>query len=704
MNRIRFWTVLSGALLIGIGLTPAQTLDLSGQWGFQLDPADFERAFENSGAHRDPLGETVTLPGTTDTNHKGVKTTSKPINRLSRIYEYSGPAWYQQIIEIPASWEGKSIELYLERILWISSLYIDGALIGEVRSFSTPHVYDVSSVLAPGRHTLSICVDNRVPKAFDRWSHAFSEYTQTAWNGIVGRIELRAFDPLNIQDLQIYPDAGKKTARVVCSIENTNQAKVDGSIKIVAEAVNSPKSHKTQPVSVHFSGSERLIRIESELPMGSEVQLWDEFSPVLYRLTADLSAGGTSTSRTGNFGMRTFSSEESHFTINDGKVFLRGTLECAVFPLTGYPDMTVEGWTRICRTIKEYGLNHIRFHSWCPPEAAFEAADRMGVYLQVELPAWTEMGVDPMLNEFFEQELDRILAAYGNHPSFVMLCMGNELRGDFDYIAKLITRAKQQDPRHLYSGSTARKHLPEDQFYVSHVTSAGGITTYGARGPQTDYDLRNSYAVLIVPGVAHEVGQRAVYPNFEEIKKYAGVLYPRNFEVFRGALEDHGMSSRAKDFFRTSGQMTALLYKESIEALLRTPNCGGFQLLDLHDFPGQGTALVGILDPFWDSKGIISAEQFREFCGPTVLILRLPKRTYFSDEPFSALVELYHYASQPLENLQPTWEIRTAGSESRIVASGVFEKRTIAVGTLDSLEPSRLIFETAETIRSSPLP
>ena len=230
------------------------------------------------------------------------------------------------------------------------------------------------------------------------------------------------------------------------------------------------------------------------LPMGKEVQLWDEFFPSLYKLTTLLTANITgktyNDTKEVTFGMRNYSQNGHHFTINGHPLFLRGTLECAIFPLTGYPDMTADGWLRICRIVKSYGLNHIRFHSWCPPEAAFIAADQEGVYLQVELPAWTEMGKDTLLNNFFNHEMDQVLRAYGNHPSFVQLCVGNELRGNFDFMANLIARAEKMDPRHLYSGSTARKHLPEDQFYVSQESSAGEMTTYGARGPQTDYDLR----------------------------------------------------------------------------------------------------------------------------------------------------------------------------------------------------------------------
>ena len=681
-NFLIMLLILTGAVQLN---AQKQVIDLSGTWGFQLDPNDFERAFENSGAHKDLLLDQVILPGTTDSNQKGIKTTNKPINRLSRYYEYVGPAWYQRDIVIPQDWEGKSVQLFFERILWISSVYVDGKLAGTEKSFSTPHRYDLSTVLTPGKHKLSVCVDNHVGPEFDRWSHAFTEYTQTCWNGIVGKMELRAFNPIHFKSIQVYPDIVNRNVRIKCTLANQTGNQVDGMVFISAKAVNTENSHQTPEFSVAFSGSGDQIIAETLLEMGIGTQLWDDFSPALYELTAYLA--GTADrktigdARTITFGMREIGSSGAQFTLNNRKIFLRGTLECAVFPLTGYPDMTVEGWMRICKTVKNYGLNHIRFHSWCPPEEAFIAADRTGILLQVELPFWSEATktTDPLC-VFLKDEMGRILDRYGNHPSFALLCMGNELRGNFDFMAGLVKFGRETDSRHLYSGSTARKHLPEDQFYVSHQTTGGGITTYGARGPQTDYDLRKGYDVLKVPGVAHEVGQRAVYPNFDEIKKYTGLLYPRNFDLFRDTLAKHGMLDQAKDFFNVSGNMTVMLYKESIEALLRTPNSGGFQLLDLHDFPGQGTALVGILDPFWDSKGLVTPQKWREFCGPTVPILRMPKREYFTDESFIASVEIYHYGEEPIIGANLYWDIKSA--DNKIIASGKFKKQVIQISSL----------------------
>ena len=99
-----------------------------------------------------------------------------------------------------------------------------------------------------------------------------------------------------------------------------------------------------------------------------------------------------------------------------------------------------------------------------------------------------------------------------------------------------------------------------------------------------------------IPVVSHEIGQYEVYPNFHEIEKYTGVLKARNFEVFRDRLKETGMLDWADDFFYTSGKLSVQCYKEELEAAARTKRLAGYQILDIQDFSGQGTALVGILD------------------------------------------------------------------------------------------------------------
>jgi len=151
--------------------------------------------------------------------------------------------------------------------------------------------------------------------------------------------------------------------------------------------------------------------------------------------------------------------------------------------------------------------------------------------------------------------------------------------------------------------------------------------------------------VPTIPVISHEIGQYAIYPNFKEIDKYKNSLKAKNFTVFYERLKEKGMEELAEKFFYCSGKLSVSCYKEELEAQLRTKNIAGFQLLDLQDFSGQGTALVGILDAFMDSKGLISTDEWKSFCSDAVLLARFEKYNYLSEEELHANLELSYYSS-----------------------------------------------------------
>ena len=378
------------------------------------------------------------------------------------------------------------------------------------------------------------------------------------------------------------------------------------------------------------------------------------------------------TTVTVTFGLREIGTEGKQFILNGHPAFFRGTLECCIFPLTGYPPTDVASWKRIIAACKAHGLNLIRFHSWCPPEAAFIAADELGFYFQVECAVWSKPGEDKALGEWLYAESERIVRAYGNHPSFVLLTHGNEPHGKNrdEFLAGWVNHWKQRDPRHLVTSGSAYPQLPENQYHVYHP----------CRGPHgwLGKDYRADVQALTVPVVVHEMGQWCVYPNFDEVRKYTGPLKPKNFDIFRDSLAEHGMLDQWRDFLRASGKLQALCYKEEIEAALRTPGIGGFQLLDLHDFPGQGTALVGVLDPFWESKGYITPAQYRRFCDATVPLARVLKRVWTTDETLSAEVEVAHFGPAPLENAVASWKL--VSEDRKTLAKGEFAPKTIPLG------------------------
>jgi hypothetical protein len=580
---------------------------------------------------------------------------------------YVGVAWYEREIEIPTGWEGRRVVLFLERPHWETTVWVDGRRVGSNNSLSTPHVHDLGTGLAPGAHRLSIRIDNCVHVPVGLNAHSISDNTQTNWNGIVGRIELLSTSPVWLDDVQVRPDVDGRKAVVAVRIGNATGGPGSGTLRV---------GDREQPISWGETGGQA----EVEIGLGQTMESWDEFNPALQRLSVELSGGAAADRRVVTFGLRHVGTQGTQFTVNGRKTYIRGTLDCCIFPLTGYPPTDVESWARIIRICKSHGLNTIRFHSWCPPEAAFTAADELGFYLQPECAVWARevrLGTGSPLDSWLYEEADRILAAYGNHPSFMMLTHGNEPGGgtpQATYLNAWVAHYKKKDPRRLYAGASNQCHVPEDELIVD--VSAGGKRVRGSQAWKGG-DYREGVAASAVPVVAHEVGQYCVYPNFDQIAKYPGNLKPNNFRIFRDSLTEAGMLDQAEAFVAASGKLQVLCYKEDIEASLRTGGMGGFHLLGLQDFTGQCTAVIGVLDAFWDGKGYVAPEEWRRFSGATVPLARITKYEWTTDETFTTDVEIAHFGPAPLPQGKPVW--RLTNEAGQVVARGALPERTIPV-------------------------
>ena len=523
-------------------------------------------------------------------------------------------------------------------------MYVNGKPAGSRNSLSTPHEYDITRLLKPGLNVISLRIDNRVIVPVGVNSHSISDHTQSNWNGVVGEIGLRTTSGVFIDDIQVYPDIEKKAAQIIVNIKNPGNADFEGSLTMQIGSFNSDIKQELARKKVKFFLKSDSQRVELTYKILNQ-QLWSEFNPAMYKLSIDLKERDREIidQRSVDFGMRKFKAGGTRFEVNGKPVFLRGTTECCIFPLTGYPPTDVASWEKVLQACRDYGLNHVRFHSFCPPEAAFIAADKLGIYFHIECSSWanqgTSIGDGGTIDKFIYEEGDRILKEYGNHPSFCMLAYGNEPGGknQNEYLGKLLTYWKSKDDRRVYTSAAGWPVIPENDY---HLTSEPRIQHWGeglksiinAEPPGTLYDFRDFVSRYGVPVVSHEIGQWCVYPDFKEIEKYTGVLKATNFEIFRESLSENNMAGQSEDFLKASGKLQALCYKAEIEAALRTPGFAGFQMLQLHDFPGQGTALVGILNPFFESKGYVNPEEFRMFCNQTVPLARIEKLVYSSKE------------------------------------------------------------------------
>jgi hypothetical protein len=663
----------------------AETLDLSGDWKLALDPKD---AGLSAGPETWSFPDTIRLPNTLTLAGKGNPLTRQPkldketLQELHQRHSYIGLAWYQREVQIPDGWAEKDVILELERVIWQSRLWINGAEAGLGDSLSTPHRFALSNRLKPGPNTITLRIDNREQLPIGI-GHAYTNATQTIWNGVVGKFALTAVPKARIGQLRLRPDGNRIAATLV--LHNATKAPVSADIAL---SVTHPEGRSMPPVTLRHTlqPGDSMHRIA--IPLGPSPALWSEFSPRLYQVKATLESPAGSSLVTENYGHRTFTAEGRKLLVNGSQTFLRGTLECAIFPKTGHPDMSGAEWGKICTTLKAHGLNHLRFHSWCPPRAAFEAADKHGIYLQVELPNWSfHMGQRPPVDDFFRAEGERILREFGNHPSFVLFCLGNELTGDYDAMDRLVKHFRGIDPDKLFT-STAFSFSPrgkapgsEDDFFISQETNSGWVRGQGfinQTPPNTISDYSEGLSSIRIPLVTHEVGQYNNYPNLAELPKYeGGALRALGYEAIRDDLARRGRLDDAPRLTRDSGKLAALLYKEDMERALRTPEQAGIQILDLHDFPGQSTATVGLLDSFWDSKGFITPEKFREFAGPVVPLARMAKFVWQNSETFVAELELANFSEGPLTT---SFTARLVGADGSTVASRSFDSATYPLG------------------------
>jgi len=694
-------------------------IDLSGTWRFQIDSLDkgvSEKWFDKQ------LNDQIHLPGSMTTNGKGNDITintpwtgsivdsswffkpeyakyRQPGNIkvpfwLQPLKYYKGAAWYQKTIAIPSSWKGKYIEFFIERSHWETVVWVDDNKVGMQNSLGTPHDFDLSELLTPGTHTITVRVDNRI-KDFNvgQNSHSISDHTQTNWNGMIGKIFVATRPAVYLEDIQLYPNLKNKQVLAKIKIKSLNNSASTGYIQLLATSANA-HSQKLTPVKKPVKIEADSTEIEVVYPMGNDPLLWDEFHPNLYSLKVSLNTKSGTDEKTVTFGMREFKTQGTQFTINGHLTFLRGTLECAIFPKTGFPPTDVESWMRIFMICRSYGLNHMRFHSWTPPEAAFTAADRSGFYLQIENSSWANQGATigdgKPLDQYIYDESNRVVKAFGNHPSFCMMAFGNEPAGKNykSYLTTFVKYWENKDTRRLYTTGAGWPVIPESNY---NSTPDPRIQRWGeglksiinGQPPKSDYNWSQIISKWQHPTVSHEIGQWCVYPDFKEMKEYTGILKPKNFEIFKDKLAENGMARLSDSFLLASGKLQALCYKSDIEAALRTPGFGGFQLLDLHDFPGQGTALVGVLNPFWEDKGYITGKEYSKFCNSVVPLALLPKMIYLNNEKLSVPVEVAQFSGSPLNKVTPVWKIKTASG--KILFQGQLPKTNIPLGNAISL-------------------
>lgn len=640
----------------------------------------------------------IRLPGTLDENKIGYKDSGKnewhpdsalgnageeferkgPIlTRFTRKYTYEGEARFMRRIsfELP---EGRRLFLEAERAR-VLKLLVDGKEIPDYTSpsISTPHIFELTDVWK-GEHEITLISDNSYPGLPHDdivYSSAATDETQTNWNGVLGYLRLRVEESVFVEAVRVYPKGRKLAVRVSISADRART----GRIVIESEALEGPAFEKA-----HVEKGITEIKVEG-LPLKEDVLRWDEYEGNLYELTASLleeeaagngagCANGLIGKRTVPFGVRDFGSDENgRLSLNGRTLFLRSEANCAEFPETGYCPMEAAEWTDILSKYKSYGINCMRFHSHCPPEAAFTAADAMGMLMQPELSHWNPRDAFESEESFsyYRTELLEIIRMLANHPSFVMLTFGNELHASekgHRRMDELLMQARRLDGTRLYANGSnvhygAKGCDAESDFYTSsnyfdsklRGTFAGmeGHINHRYPGAESNYDsamerLRETYKK---PVFSFEVGQFEILPDFEELEDFEGISDPASYREIKKRVEERGIMPVWKRYVEATGELALIGYREEAEAAMRTKQLSGISLLGLQDFPGQGTALVGMMNSHLKPKPYDFArpERFRAFFASQLPLVLLPKYTYENTEILEAAIQVANFGKKDLE-------------------------------------------------------
>ena len=693
----------------------SDSFDLSGEWGLALEAYSEGLASESK----------VTLPGTLDTNKEGIYNSVDDIARLSRYYTYKGPATYQKELYISEALADKNVSLYMERTrqtrVWVNGTEVLAPDSSNI--LPVAQQYDITSALRFGDYnTIVIQVDNSyagLPQNGIKASHMATDETQTNWNGIVGEFKLQLREKVYIDDLRVYPNEDLQSVKVEVDVRNASDEAYRGTLHLSCEDTEG------QDVDVSVPAGETVTFTAADYAMPADVQLWSEFDTPLYQLTAALDKGSEVTE---SFGMRAFRSEGTDFTINGDKVFLRSEANCAVFPLTGYAPMDEAGWEKLFTTYQSYGINAVRFHSWCPPDAAFRVADRLGMYLQPELSCWDNpMLSDEVRRTYYTKEAFAIIKEYANHPSFVMFSFGNELiYNNNDYLEqgdKLVLALKTEDPTRLYApGSNVHfssvDPSPNADYYTSQAFwgtplrgSYGGMSGFiNQEYPSTTVNYDEAVEridAFDVPVFSFEVGQFQVFPDLlTEPEQYTGVLEARNFKLMAQRAAEQGMTEEdIRKAINASGMLSRLAYKAEIEAALRTEGLDGISLLGIQDFSGQGTALVGMMNALGDPKpyDFADPEEFSNFFAPVVPLLEIEKFSWTNDETLTGRLLISNYGPDDLESAmtytltdkdgQVFYEGQT--DEKQFQQGSLTEAGTLSIPLSDITEPTQFKLKIA---------
>ena len=452
--------LLAGEHGVSSARLPRSSIDLNGSWRFRLDSeAGFTR--------------TIQVPGCWQAQGVG-----KPAGILR--HDYEGVAWYQHVVLVPPSWNGKRIVLRVGGALRDTELFVNGKPAGRHKGMSAPFEFDVSGEIRPGDdNTIELKISNAgkqhvvsPDKQLPNYPSGMLNYIAN-WGGIYGPVELESTGRVWIDQLWVRSDINPATVRFGVQVRNIESGAFRGQLRIVVGSY-----HGTAAVQVPAGGAEE-VHVDLSMPGAA---LWSPDHTNLHTAAISLMQGTTERDRVEQrFGIREIRTQGNVLLLNGIPLYLRGYGDDNVEVLTGVPPASKQVYLERLRLVKSFGFNAVRFHSMTPVREFFEAADEVGILVMAELPVAYTQYLLPFLG-FVQGELTGVALAHRNHPSWMSLAMGNEFNlhwlkdeksklAFLQAVAELYRQAKSLMPDRIIMSNDGYRMEPTDMLSMGRGSS-----------------------------------------------------------------------------------------------------------------------------------------------------------------------------------------------------------------------------------------
>lgn len=568
--------------------------------------------------------------------------------------------------------------LYVGGVQNTLTLWINGKYVGRHEGYSVEFFIDIpAGLLQVGENRITLTVSNNRLAGYK--GRPVSGLTSRAANectgGIWGDVEIRSY-PDGVRDVwvSVKEDLSAFTVKTVGGEDGSKTVEIfDGKREV-------------------FHGE--IPEGESELAISAlDYERWSPDAPKLYtaRVTT---AHQTLTAR---FGIRRLAAVGTRLFLNGKPYFFKGTCEHCYHPVTVHPTRDKSYYKKVIRTLKQLGFNSIRFHTYVPMPEYMEAADELGMVLEVETP-----------NNTTYAEWLEIVNKCRHYTSVCAYSSGNEMVIDEDYIEHLRAVAGYVHTASdaLFSPMSAMRgieyhsygdcrieppftHNPKrlkalSEFCDLYNPVSLSLASYtSCEGTHEVLDARN--VIYKKPILSHEICIHGTYIDLSLKDRYRGTVMGDT--EFMSSVEKHladkGLLDRGPLYYQQSVKWQKMLRKHCFETVRRCETFAGYDFLgDIDTHWHTFGYCVGMMNEFYELKAGETVENVLRYNSDAVLLCDLPRNpSYTAGEQVDLPILVSNYGD-PMETVALTWRIKGDG---KAIARGTCRFESIPAGEIASL-------------------